>query len=117
MRCEPSLSHRTDTRMSRKNKIGAGALPQTLAPFFPFLGRNSPTRERAARATGHGTTPRICSSVRSPEGERAVVKPVHDDALKRLWGVLNSDLRLEVPQRPSSRSQIRRWLVQQRPTT
>jgi hypothetical protein len=37
-----------------------------------------------------------------PEGESAAVEPVRDGALKRLWGILNGDLRLEVPRRPSS---------------
>jgi hypothetical protein len=91
-----------------EQKPDAGALPQTIAAFFSFLSRNSPTRESAVRATGHGATRgSVRRRARSSEGERAVVEPIRNGALKRLWGILNDDLRLEVPQRPSSRSQIR----------
>jgi hypothetical protein len=81
-------------RTHRVNKTTLEHGATTLASFFPFPIRNSPAREKAVRATGHGATRgSVHRCARSPEGERATVEPVRDDALKRLWSILNGDLR------------------------
>jgi hypothetical protein len=102
-----STVHRNPTveRTRRVNKMTLERGATTLASFFPFPSRNSPARERAARETVHGAAHvPIHRRVRSLEGECAAVELVRDGTLKRLWGILNGDLRREVPRRPSSQS-------------
>jgi hypothetical protein len=68
--------------VDRRNKIAVSPVPGTLAHIL-ILVAEAHAHAREVRVTDGGATRgSIRRRVRSPEGERATVEPVHDGALR-----------------------------------